>query len=77
MSTNTKTQETQKSRLDRILDAIERGGNALPHTAMNAMIVIIQMGEVFRRTRLTNADSRPERKPSKKHFFQDKKKEFW
>ncbi len=39
MSTNTKTQETQKSRLDRILDAIERGGNALPHPFILFMIL--------------------------------------
>ena len=31
MSTNVKTEELKKSRLDRVLDAIERGGNALPH----------------------------------------------
>ena len=31
MSTTANTGELKKSRLDRVLDAIERGGNALPH----------------------------------------------
>ena len=49
MSTNAKTQETQKSRLDRILDAIERGGNALPHPFILFMILSGIIETNFRR----------------------------
>lgn len=39
MSNKSKTETIKKSRLDRVLDAIERGGNALPHPFILFMIL--------------------------------------